>query len=61
MMVSCDGHIIDVVGPYAATQTDAEIMNHFFEEDSPYRQLFQPNYIFILDRGSEMLYHYYKG
>ncbi|XP_035452082.2 uncharacterized protein LOC118277412 [Spodoptera frugiperda] len=52
MIVSCDGHIIDVVGPYAATQTDAEIMNHLFEaEDSLYRQLFQPNDIFILDRG----------
>ena len=52
MIVSCDGHIIDVVGPYAATQTDAEIMNHLFQaEDSPYRQLFQRNDVFILDRG----------
>uniref|UniRef100_A0A2H1VI49 SFRICE_038592 n=1 Tax=Spodoptera frugiperda TaxID=7108 RepID=A0A2H1VI49_SPOFR len=33
MIVSCDGHIIDVVGPYAATQTDAEIINHLFEAE----------------------------
>ncbi|KAH9636341.1 hypothetical protein HF086_003641, partial [Spodoptera exigua] len=52
VIVSCDGHIIDVVGPYAATQTDAEIINHLFiDEESQYRQLFQPNDIFILDRG----------
>ncbi|KAJ8720644.1 hypothetical protein PYW08_006109 [Mythimna loreyi] len=50
MIVSCDGHIIDVVGPYAATQTDAEIINNLFvDEESQYRQLFQPNDVFILD------------
>ncbi|CAH2088630.1 unnamed protein product [Euphydryas editha] len=52
MVVSCDGHIVDVVGPYAATQTDAEIMSHLFQaENSPYRQFFQQNYVFILDKG----------
>lgn len=52
MMVACDGHIIDAVGPFAATQTDAEIMTNLFQaEDSPYRQLFQQNDVFILDRG----------
>ncbi|XP_060810061.1 uncharacterized protein LOC132904163 [Amyelois transitella] len=52
MIVSCDGHIIDVLGPFAATQTDAEIMKHLFEEeDSPYRQLFHAGDVFILDRG----------
>ncbi|RVE41952.1 hypothetical protein evm_013392 [Chilo suppressalis] len=52
VIVSCDGHIIDVIGPFAATKTDADIMTEIFQaEDSPYRQLFQPNDVFILDRG----------
>ncbi|KAH9639643.1 hypothetical protein HF086_009096 [Spodoptera exigua] len=41
MIVSCDGHIIDAVAPYAPTQTDAEIMTHLFEnENGPFRKLF---------------------
>lgn len=52
MIVSCDGHIIDVIGPFAATQTDADIMTHLFQaEDSAYLELFQPDDVFILDRG----------
>ncbi|CAH2109185.1 unnamed protein product [Euphydryas editha] len=52
MVVSCAGHIVDVVGPYAATQTDTEIMSHLFQaENSPYRQFFQQNDVFIFDRG----------
>lgn len=52
MIVSCDGHIIDAVGPFPATQTDAEIMISLFENDNgPYRRLFKANDIFILDRG----------
>ncbi|KAJ8708905.1 hypothetical protein PYW07_013509 [Mythimna separata] len=52
MIVSCDGHIIDAVGPYAATQTDAEIMTQLFEnENGLFRRLFRPNDIFVLDRG----------
>lgn len=40
MIISCDGHIINAVGPYAATQTDAQIMTHLFEnENGPFRRL----------------------
>lgn len=50
LIVSCDGHIIDA-GPYAATQTDAEIMIHLFEnENGPFRRLFRENDIIVLDK-----------
>lgn len=50
-MVCCDGHIIDVTGPYAATQTDADIMKDLFREpNGPMRTFFRQNDIFILDR-----------
>lgn len=52
LIVACDGYIIDVSGPYAATQTDSEIMRHLFEnENGPMRSFFRSNDIFILDRG----------
>ncbi|XP_045449482.1 uncharacterized protein LOC123658044 [Melitaea cinxia] len=52
LIVSCDGHIIDAVGPYAATQTDAEIMIHLFEnENGPFRRLFRQNDVIVLDKG----------
>lgn len=52
MMVTCNGHIIDAFGPYAATQSDADIMKHLFQnENSPLRSYFEQNDIFILDRG----------
>lgn len=34
MIVSCDGHIIDAVGPYAATQTDADIVTSLFANEN---------------------------
>lgn len=47
-----DGHIIDVIGPYAATQTDAEIMKDLFcDEKGPMRTFYREREVFILDRG----------
>ncbi|KAF9809419.1 hypothetical protein SFRURICE_003516 [Spodoptera frugiperda] len=52
LIVACDGYIIDVSGPYAATQTDSEIMKNLFEnENVPMRCFFRSNDVFILDRG----------
>lgn len=52
LMVACDGHIIEVLGPYAATQSDADIMKAIFESpESPMRSYFRQNDVFILDRG----------
>ncbi|KAL0809876.1 hypothetical protein ABMA28_011356 [Loxostege sticticalis] len=52
LFVCCDGYIIDVLGPYPATTTDADIINQEFRnEDSPCRQFFQAGDVFILDRG----------
>lgn len=52
LMVTCDGHIIDAFGPYAATQSDADIMKDLFQnENSPLRSYFRQNDVFILDRG----------
>lgn len=39
----CDWYIVDVVGPYPATTSDANIMsNEFSDETKPLRQYFQP-------------------
>lgn len=52
LIVACDGYIIDVSGPYAATQTDSEVMKHMFEnENRPLKSFFRSDDIFILDRG----------
>ncbi|KAL0829798.1 hypothetical protein ABMA28_003281 [Loxostege sticticalis] len=52
MFVTTDGYIVDVFGPYAATDSDADIMNSLFRnETSELRQFYQRNDIFILDRG----------
>lgn len=52
MLVCFDGYTIDVLGPYPATTSDAEIMNNEFDEPSkPLRQYFQHGDVFILDRG----------
>lgn len=51
MVVCCDGHIIDVFGPFAATQTDAEIMNFLVSSNGSLHQYFRRNDVFILDRG----------
>ncbi|CAH2087420.1 unnamed protein product [Euphydryas editha] len=52
LLVAPDGHIIDVFGPYPATQSDSDIMTSLFQnENSILRTYFRPNDIFILDRG----------
>ena len=52
LMVCSDGYIIDVLGPYPATTSDANIMlNEFRTEANPLRQYFQAGDVFILDRG----------
>ncbi|KAH9642646.1 hypothetical protein HF086_008259 [Spodoptera exigua] len=52
LLVTPDGYIVDCFGPYKATTSDADIMKSLFrDENSPLRQYFQNNDIFILDRG----------
>lgn len=52
MIVSCDDNIIDVLGPYAATKTDADILEDEFHDSSkPPRQYFRNGDVIILDRG----------
>lgn len=52
LIVCCDGYIVDVLGPYPATTSDANILlNEFSDDTKPLRQFFQPEDIFILDRG----------
>ncbi|XP_047543285.1 uncharacterized protein LOC125075621 [Vanessa atalanta] len=52
MIVCADGHIVDVMGPYPATTSDAEIINHEFRDpNSILRQYFQAGDAFVLDRG----------
>lgn len=52
LIVASDGYIIDTVGPFAATKTDAQIMQDIMnDEEHPLHFLLQKNYVFILDRG----------
>ena len=52
LVVCTDGYIIDVVGPYPATTSDASILRHLLQsEESPWLWFLRPNDIFILDRG----------
>lgn len=52
LMVCTDGYIIDVLGPYPATTSDANIMQHeFSNESNTLRQYFHAGDVFILDRG----------
>lgn len=52
LMVCSDGYIIEVLGPYPATTSDANIMlNEFNHESNALRRYFQPGDVFILDRG----------
>ncbi|XP_028165256.1 uncharacterized protein LOC114356347 [Ostrinia furnacalis] len=52
LMVCTDGHIIDVLGPYPATTSDADIMkNEFSNETKPLREYFNEGDAFVLDRG----------
>ncbi|XP_022834004.1 uncharacterized protein LOC111361820 [Spodoptera litura] len=52
MIVCCDGHIIDCLGPYKATTNDATITSlNLRNEESGIRTFFRTGDIFILDRG----------
>lgn len=46
LMVSTDGHIIDIFGPFPTTMSDL-----FQNENSQVRGFFQPNDVFIIDKG----------
>ncbi|CAK1587675.1 unnamed protein product [Parnassius mnemosyne] len=52
LFVCSDGYIIDILGPYHATTSDADIINNeFIYESSSLRQYFESGDVFILDRG----------
>lgn len=52
LIVTTDGHILDIYGPYAATVSDADIMKQLFQnENNELRQYFREGDVFILDRG----------
>ncbi|CAH0717099.1 unnamed protein product, partial [Brenthis ino] len=52
MIVCCDGHILDYLGPYKATVNDATIMsNEFRNSNGEMRRCFREGDVFILDRG----------
>lgn len=51
LIVCTDGHIIDVLGPYSAKTSDAEIMKNEFGNGRPLQEYFQRGDAFILDRG----------
>lgn len=50
--VCTDGYIVEVLGPYAATTSDATIMSRIINnEESPFNWFFLENDVMILDRG----------
>lgn len=52
LIVSSDGYIIEVTGPYAATTSDANIICELLQdEDSLFHWFFEQNDVFVLDRG----------
>lgn len=53
LIVCCDGYIIDVTGPHAATTSDATIMRELINEneENPFHYYFHTNDVFICDRG----------
>lgn len=52
LYVCCDGTIISVEGPYAATTSDAQILNNALnDEDSVLHWFYRHGDVFILDRG----------
>ncbi|XP_043264042.1 uncharacterized protein LOC122404178 [Colletes gigas] len=46
-----DGYIVDILGPYYATQNDASIMKEIMTESNGLCNLMKKGDIFILDRG----------
>ncbi|KOB68723.1 Vacuolar protein sorting-associated protein 13C [Operophtera brumata] len=52
LFVTCDGHIVDVYGPYSARKSDGAILNGLLKgPGSVLHCFFEVNDIFILDRG----------
>lgn len=52
LIICSDGYIVDVLGPYPATTSDATIMRHIMQdEESAWHWFFRPGDAFILDRG----------
>ncbi|KAL0860541.1 hypothetical protein ABMA27_009912 [Loxostege sticticalis] len=52
MLVCCDGHILDCMGPFKATTNDASITSlDLRSEEGNIRSFFRIGDIFILDRG----------
>lgn len=51
LFVCCNGYILDVFGPYPATESDASIMHVLSSDNSPLCAYFRENDVFILDRG----------
>lgn len=52
LIVCSDGYIVEVLGPYAATKTDANIMSNIMNDgENPIHILLHPEDVFILDRG----------
>lgn len=49
-MVSVDGSIIDVFGPFPATKNDAEILRNVFEQTS-FQNILNSGDVILLDRG----------
>lgn len=69
LIVTTDGYIVEVLGPYPATTSDADIVKKEFEnENQPLRNYFHADDAFILDRGfrdalpllSECGYHVHR-
>ncbi|KAJ8720700.1 hypothetical protein PYW08_006165 [Mythimna loreyi] len=56
LFVCCDGHIIEVSGPHAATTSDAQVMNSVIDNeedtgDGVFHWFYRNGDVFILDRG----------
>ncbi|KOB65938.1 Vacuolar protein sorting-associated protein 13C [Operophtera brumata] len=52
LFVTCDGHVVDVYGPYSARKSDGAILNGLLKgPGSDLHWFFESNDIFILDRG----------
>ncbi|KAH9644342.1 hypothetical protein HF086_003127 [Spodoptera exigua] len=51
LIVCTDGYIVDVIGPYAATTSDATIMRSIMQENSDWHWFLRSNDVFILDSG----------
>lgn len=51
MVVSPNGYILDVFGPYAANLNDAEILKKILNENNNLKETFIENDVFLVDRG----------